>query len=200
MAIDPELIDKLLADYQKPEQIVGENGLLKELIKAVLERALNAELTEHLGYEKHDPVGHGSGNSRNGKSSKKLKGDFGAIDLETPRDRNGSFEPKIVAKGQTRFSGFDDKILSMYARGMTTREIQAHLQEIYGIEISPALISSVTEAVAEEVKCWQNRPLESLYPIVYLDALYVKARRIPADFRMDTAFSKNSTGVFVWSR
>jgi len=176
MAIDPELIDKLLAEYKNPEQIIGENGLLKELTKAVLERALKAELTEHLGYEKHDPVGQGSGNSRNGKSRKKLKGDFGELELETPRDRNGSFEPKIVAKGQTRFAGFDDKILSMYSRGMTTREIQSHLEEIYGVEVSPALISTVTDAVIEEVKSWQARPLESLYPIVYLDALYVKIR------------------------
>lgn len=176
MAIDPEMIDKLLADCKNPEQIIGENGLLKQLTKAVLERALQAELTEHLGYEKHDPVGQGSGNSRNGVSRKKLKGDFGEIELETPRDRNSSFEPKIVQKGQTRFTGFDDKILSMYARGMTTREIQGHLEEIYGVEVSPALISSVTDAVVDEVKAWQARPLESLYPIVYLDALYVKIR------------------------
>src|SRR5690242_17326990 len=124
MAIDLKLIDKLLDGYTKPEQIVGENGLLKQLTKAVLERALNAELTGHLGYEKHDPVGYGTGNSRNGTTRKKLKGDFGEIELETPRDREGSFEPRIVSKGQTRFRGFDDKILSMYARGMTTRDIQ----------------------------------------------------------------------------
>ncbi len=176
MAIDPELIDKLLAEYKNPEQIVGENGLLKQLTKAVLERALRAELTEHLGYEKHDRVGQGSGNSRNGKSRKQLKGDFGELELETPRDRNGTFEPRIVAKGQTRFTGFDNKILSMYSRGMTTREIKSHLEEIYGMEVSPALISTVTEAVVEEVRSWQSRPLESLYPIVYLDALYVKIR------------------------
>src|SRR5579864_5129760 len=157
MAIDAELIDKLLADYKNPEQIIGENGLLKQLTKAVLERALKAELTEHLGYEKHDPVGQGSGNSRNGKSRKKLKGDFGELELETPRDRNGTFEPQIVAKGQTRFTGFDDKILSMYARGMSTREITGHLEEIYGVEVSPTLISSVTDAVKEEVTAWQNR-------------------------------------------
>ncbi len=112
MGIDPRLIDKLLADYKKPEDIVGENGLLKQLTKAVLERALNAELTDHLGYEKHDPVGYKSGNSRNGKSRKKLKGEFGEMDLETRRDRNKTFEPKIVAKNQTRWTGFDDKILS----------------------------------------------------------------------------------------
>ena len=171
MGIDPKLIDKLLAEYKKPEDIIGENGLLKQLTKAVLERALKAEMTDHLGYEKHDPAGHKSGNSRNGSSKKKLKGEFGEMEVETPRDRNGSFEPKIVAKHQTRWTGFDDKILSMYARGMSTREIQGHLQEIYAVEVSPALISNVTEAVSEEVKAWQNRPLNELYPILYLDAL-----------------------------
>src|SRR5215469_8046491 len=176
MAIDPELIDKLLKDYQKPEQIIGEGGLLKQLTKALLERALEAELTTHLGYEKNDPAGYGSGNSRNGKGRKTLKGDFGEMELETPRDRNGSFDPQIVAKGQTRFTGFDDKILSMYARGMSTREIQGHLEEIYGVEVSPTLISNVTDAVIEEVRAWQSRPLDGIYPILYLDALYVKMR------------------------
>ncbi len=132
MGIDKEVLDKLLANYQKPEDIVGENGLLKQLTKALVERAMEAELTTHLGYEKHDPVGYGSGNSRNGKSRKRLKGDFGEVEIEVPRDREASFEPQIVPKGETRFAGFDDKVLSMYARGMTTREIQGHLQEIYG--------------------------------------------------------------------
>src|SRR6202021_1214206 len=176
MAIDLKLIDKLLADYKKPEDIIGENGLLKQLTKAVLERAMQAEMTEHLGYEKHDPAGHHSGNSRNGASTKTLKGDFGEVPLETPGDRNGSYEPKMIGKGQTRFTGFDDKIISMYARGMSTREIQGHLEEIYGIEVSPTLISNVTEAIVEEVKTWQSRPLEELYPIVYLDAMMVKMR------------------------
>lgn len=177
MGIDPKLIDKLLAEHgHRPEDIAGKDGLLKQLTKALLERAMQAEMTDHLGYEKHDPVGYKSGNSRNGKSRKKLKGDFGEIELETPRDRNGSFEPKIVGKHQTRWTGFDDKILSMYARGMTTREIQAHLEEIYGVEVSPTLISSVTEAVQDEVRAWQNRPLEPIYPIVYMDALYVRMR------------------------
>jgi putative transposase len=176
MAIDLDLIDKLLADYKKPEDIIGENGLLKQLTKALLERAMQAEMTDHLGYAKHDQAGNNSGNSRNGKTTKALKGDFGELPLETPRDRNGTFEPKIVAKGQTRFTGFDDKIISMYARGMSTREITGHLEEIYGVEVSPALISNVTEAVMEEVKTWQGRPLEAVYPIVYLDALVVKIR------------------------
>src|ERR1700684_880458 len=176
MAIDKALIDQLLTNYKKPEDIIGENGLLKELTKAILERALAAEMTDHLGYEKHDPAGYHRGNTRNGKSQKTLKGDFGELEIETPRDRQGTFEPKIVAKGQTHWKGFDDKIISMYARGMTTREIQGHLEEIYGIEVSPTLISNVTDAVMEEVKLWQGRPLEELYPIVYLDALMVKVR------------------------
>ena len=176
MAIDNELIDKLLGEYKRPEEIVGENGLLKQLTKAILERAMNAELSDHLGYEKHDPAGHNSGNSRNGKSSKRIKGDFGEIELETPRDREGTFEPKIIKKHQTRFAGFDDKILSMYARGMSTRDIQAHLQEIYSIEVSASLISSVTEGVMDEVKAWQHRPLDSIYPIVFMDGMYVKIR------------------------
>ena len=176
MAIDLKLIDKLLADYKKPEDIIGENGLLKQLTKALLERAMQAEITDHLGYEKHDSAGHNSGNSRNGATTKTLKGDFGELPLETPRDRNGSYEPKIIGKGQTRFTGFDDKIISMYARGMSTREIQGHLEEIYKVEVSPTLISNVTEEVMEEVKSWQSRPLDAVYPIVYLDALVVKIR------------------------
>src|SRR5579859_4616577 len=176
MAIDPKLIDQLLADYKKPEDVVGENGLLKQLTKAVLERALQGELTDHLGYKKHEGGAGKKGNSRNGKTSKSLKGDFGEIELETPRDRQGTFEPQIVAKGQRRFTGFDDKILSMYARGMSTREIQGHLEEIYGVEVSPTLISNVTDAVVEEVQAWQSRALDAIYPIVYLDALFVKIR------------------------
>ena len=174
--IDAKLIDTLLAGHKKPEDIIGENGLLKQLTKALLERAMNAELTEHVGYEKHDPAGYNSGNSRNGATKKKLKGDFGEMELGTPRDRNGSFEPAIVSKGQTRFDGFDDKIISMYSRGMTTREIEGHLKEIYGVEVSPTLVSNVTEAVMEEVKTWQNRPLDEVYPILYMDALRVKVR------------------------
>ncbi len=174
--IKPGLVDELLKGYEKPEDIIGENGLLKRLTKALLERALNAELTHHLGYVKHDPAGHNSGNSRNGVTSKTVKGEFGEIVVDTPRDRNGSFEPRILGKHQTRFDGFDDKILSLYARGMTTREIQGHLQEMYGVEVSPALISDITDGVLDEVKAWQNRPLEAIYGVVYLDALYVKMR------------------------
>lgn len=175
-AINTDLIDQLLADYKSPEDVLGENGLLKQLTKAVLERALKAELSHHLGYQKHDPAGKNSGNARNGKSKKTLKGDFGTLPIEVPRDRQSSFEPKIVPKGQTRFDGFDDKILSLYARGMTVREIQAHLEEIYQVEVSPSLISTVTDGVIDEVRAWQNRPLEIIYPIIYLDCIMVKIR------------------------
>src|SRR6266481_1823663 len=150
----------------------------KQRKKRTDEKPINEELIDELlaGYQKQDPAGYKSGNSRNGATSKTLKGNFGELELETPRDRNSTFEPKMVAKGQTRFTGFDDKIVSMYARGMSTREIQGHLQEIYGIEVSPTLISNVTEAVMEEVKTWQGRPLDAVYPIVYMDALVVKIR------------------------
>ena len=176
MAISKELLDQLIADYKKPEDLIGENGILKQLTKALLERAMQAEITDHLGYPRNAPSGKNSGNSRNGSYKKKLKGDFGEIDVAVPRDRNGSFEPIIVPKGESRFKGFDDKIISMYARGMTTRDIQSHLEEIYGVEISPALISQVTEAVMEEVRLWQNRTLEDVYPIVYLDAVRIKVK------------------------
>ena len=176
MPIDTEIIDKLLKDYKSPEDVLGENGLLKEFTKAVLERAMAAELTHHLGYEPLAPEGKNSGNSRNGKSKKTLKGEFGTLQIETPRDRNSTFEPQIVKKGETRFAGFDERILSLYARGLSTREIQRHLEEIYKVEVSPALISQVTDAIQEEVTLWQSRPLEAVYPILYLDALQVKIR------------------------
>src|SRR5947207_10712162 len=140
MTIEDELIDSLLKDYKKPEDLIGESGLLKELTKRLLERAMAAEMTEHVGYEKHDASGNNSGNSRNGKSAKTIKGTFGELALETPRDRNGTFEPQIIEKHQTRFTGFDKNILSLYSRGLSTREIQQHLEEIYHVEVSPALI------------------------------------------------------------
>jgi len=174
--VQPDLIDLLLADYQKPEDLIGENGILKQLTKAIVERALQAELAAHLGHDKHAAVANESGNTRNGSSAKTLKGDFGALPIAIPRDRDGSFEPQLVAKHQTRWTGFDDKILSLYARGMTVREIQNHLEEMYGTEVSPTLISSVTDAVMEEVKAWQARPLDALYPIVYLDCIHAKVR------------------------
>jgi putative transposase len=141
------LIGLLLKDYKSSEDVLGENGLLKQLTRAVLQRAMQAELTDHLGYEKHSPEGKNSGNSRNGKSRKTLKGSFGTLPIEVARDGQSTFEPKIVPKGQTRFEGFDDLILSLYARAMTTCEIKQHLEEIYQVEVSPSLISQVTSAV-----------------------------------------------------
>ena len=169
-------IDNLLKTYKTPEEIIGENGLLQQLTKAVLQRALQAEMTLHLGHEKHAPISNNEGNARNGSSLKTIKGEFGSMPIEIPRDRDGSFEPIIIPKGQTRFPGFDDRVISLYSRGLTTREIQGHLEEIYGVEVSPTLISKVTDAVAEEVKIWQNRSLDAVYPIVYMDAIRVKAR------------------------
>ncbi|MBP8821755.1 MAG: IS256 family transposase [Brachymonas sp.] len=175
-AVPKELLDSLLADYRKPEDLIGENGLLKHLTKLLVERALEAEMADHLGHGKNEPVANPTGNTRNGKSQKTLKGDFGELPIEIPRDRHGTFEPQLIPKHQTRWTGFDDKILSLYARGMTVREIQSHLEEMYGTEVSPTLISSVTDAVIEEVKAWQGRPLDALYPIVYLDCIHVKVR------------------------
>jgi putative transposase len=169
-------LDELLAG-KSTEEIVGPGGLLKQLTKALLERAMHAELTHHLGYEKHELEGRGSGNSRNGQSRKTVQGNFGEVEIAIPRDRNSSFEPKILPKHERRLAGFDDKILSLYARGMTTRDIQSHLEEMYGAEVSPSLISEVTDAVMEEVRAWQSRPLDPIYAIVYLDALVVKMRQ-----------------------
>jgi putative transposase len=176
MTMNVEMIDELLKGCKTQEDVFGENGVFKQLVKALSERALQSELTTHLGYEKHDIKGKNSGNSRNGTSPKTLKGEFGETEIAIPRDRSGSFEPQFISKGQTRFDGFDAKILSLYARGLTTRDIQAQLQELYGVEVSPTLISNVTDAVIDEVKLWQSRPLDRVYPIVYLDALVVKIR------------------------
>jgi putative transposase len=174
--IKPELLDELLAGVSSPEDLTGDGGLFKQLKKALMERALGAELTHHLGYEKGDPAGRGSGNSRNGHSSKTVLGEEGEIELSVPRDRAGTFEPQLVPKGVTRLDGFDGKIISLYARGLTVREIQGHLKELYGTEVSPDLISRVTDAVLEEVKEWQSRPLDACYPVVFFDALRVKIR------------------------
>ena len=174
--VPDELLSSLLANYKKPEDLIGENGLLKQLTKLLVEKALEAEMTEHLGHDRHAPVANPAGNARNGRSRKALKGDFGELPIEVPRDRQGSFEPQLIPKHQTRWAGFDDKILSLYARGMTVREIQAHLEEMYGAEVSPSLISTVTDAVIDGVKAWQARPLDPVYPIVYLDCIHVKVR------------------------
>ena len=176
MAITKEVLDELLKDYRGPDDLTGEDGLLKQLTKALVERAMGAELTEHLGYEKHEAGEKPSGNRRNGTSPKTVRSDQGPITLEMPRDRDGTFEPKIVGKHQRELPGFSDKILSMYARGMTTREIGEHLKEIYGTEVSPQFITRVTDAVVESLEAWRNRELEAVYPIVFFDAIVVKVR------------------------
>jgi putative transposase len=175
-AIRPELLDELLSGYSKPEDLTGPDGLLKRLTGALVNRAMHAELDEHLGYDKGGHPPEGQGNRRNGKGGKRVRTDQGEVDIEVPRDRDGTFEPQLVPKHQRHFDGFDDKIISMYARGMSTRDIRAHLQEIYGVEVSPDLISRVTDAVVDELREWQQRPLDAVYLIVYLDALVVKTR------------------------
>ena len=177
MEIRKEILDELIKDYQNPADLLGEEGLLKQLTKALLERAMQAELTHDLGYEKNDKSSlKETANRRNGTSAKTVRSKHGEITLNVPRDRNSEFEPVIVKKNQRRFDGFDDTILSLYSRGLSTREIKSHLEEIYGVEVSPDLISSATEAVSELVREWQTRPLDGVYPIVYLDAIRVKIR------------------------
>jgi len=177
MTIPKDLLDALMKDYKNPEDLIGESGLLKQLTKQLIERAMQAEMTEHLGYEKNAVAEKKTTNSRNGSYQKRIKGEFGNLDVTVPRDRDATFEPVILPKGQSRFTGFDDKIIALYARGMTTRDIQAHLEEMYGVEVSPTLISQVTRAVQEEITLWQNRPLDEIYPIVYLDAIRIKVRQ-----------------------
>ena len=171
------LLDELLKDYTNPKDILGEHGLLRQLTKRLVERALEAELTAHLGYAPHTRNGSGTGNCRNGKGKKTVQTETAQFDIDVPRDRDGSFEPQLVKKRQRRLDGFDDKVLALYARGLSTREIQAHLEELYGVEVSPTLISNVTDAVLDEVRTWQARPLASVYPILYFDALFVKSRQ-----------------------
>ena len=175
----PDNLDELIEELTKTataEELLGDSGLFKELKKRLIETALDAEMTEHLGYEKHSSDGRGTGNSRNGKTSKRIIAASGEMEIEVPRDRQGDFEPQLVRKRQVRLKGFDEKVLSLYARGMTNRELQDHLEEIYEVTVSPGLISRVTDAVLDEVKAWQNRSLDAVYPIVYLDAIHLKIR------------------------
>jgi len=175
-AIKDELLDELLKNYSQPGDLLGPDGLLTELKKRLINRVLESELTTHLGYEKHQSSSAGPPNARNGHSSKTLRSDDGKLPIRIPRDRNGGFEPSLVPKHQRHFDGFDEAIISLYSRGLGVREIQQHLLEIYKVEVSAALISNATEAVAEEVNAWQNRPLDAVYPIVYFDAIVVKIR------------------------
>jgi putative transposase len=176
LEIADEVLDALLAGVSSAQEIAGPGGVLAHLTRRLLNRALEAELTAHLGYEPGRAPAGGAGNSRNGQPLKTVITDQGPLRVRSPRDRKGTFEPEIVKKRQTRWVGFDEKVVSLYARGLTVREIQGHLQEIYGTEVSPDLISKITDAVLEDAKAWQNRPLERLYPIVYLDAMIVKIR------------------------
>lgn len=171
------LIDELLQECENPKDILGKNGLLKQLTKRLVERTLDAELTDHLGYEPHSVQGRGTGNNRNGKGHKTVQSDTGALEIEVPRDRNGTFEPQLVRKRQRRLEGFDDKVLALYARGLSTRDIQGQLEELYGAAVSPTLISNVTNTVMEDVRAWQSRPLSAVFPILYFDALFVKSRQ-----------------------
>jgi putative transposase len=170
-----QLLKELIADAG-PEALADPEGLLKELTRSLINEAMNAELTHHLGYEQGQEPPSDSANRRNGKGHKTVRTGHGPVPIEVPRDRDGDFEPKLIPKHSRQFAGFDDKIVSMYARGMTVREIQAHLEEIYGVDVSPDLISRVTDAVVEQLRTWQSRPLEPVYLVVYLDALVVKIR------------------------
>jgi putative transposase len=175
--IPPELVDELMAKVHADGlELLGEGGVLAELTKRILERALDEELTDELGYERGDPAGHRSGNSRNGNTPKRVLTEIGPVDLDIPRDRNGSFEPQIVPKGARRLERFNANIVALYARGLTTRDIRKEIKRMYQVDISPDLVSRVTDGVLEELREWQNRPLDAVYPIVYIDALVVKVR------------------------
>lgn len=170
-------LNKELKKCKSMDDLLGKNGLIQRLVGGMVEKMLDQEMEQHLGYAKHSPEGHHSGNSRNGKGSKTLQSSQGPISIDVPRDRNGDFEPQIVKKRQTHINAFDDKIISMYARGMSTRDIQAHIEEIYGADISPTMISNITDKVLEVAKEWQNRPLSKIYPITYFDAIHYKVRQ-----------------------
>jgi len=176
MTISKELLDELLKGVERPEDLLGDAGLMKELKIKLMERMLGAELTAHLGYEEGKDAPTDQNNRRNGTSAKVLKGHDGEMPIAVPRDRDGSFEPELVKKGQTRIDGMDDKIIGLYAAGLTVRDIQAHLVDLYGLKVSPDLISRVTDAVLDEVREWQSRALDRMYPIVLFDALRVKIR------------------------
>jgi len=171
-----KLLDEIDFHNLSPEDITGPKGLIKQLTKRMLEKAMNAEMNDHLGYEKYERSESSDPNSRNGKSKKTIKTNNGDISLDIPRDRNGKYDPKIISKHQRRFKGFDDKIISMYGFGMTTRDIQKHLFDMYDVEVSAELISNVTDAIMDDVREWRNRPLDNMYPIIFFDALVVKGR------------------------
>ncbi len=176
VTLKPELVEELLKLAKDPGDLFGPEGLFHRLKGALMERMLDAELTEHLGFERNAVEGRGRGNSRNGHTTKTVLTESGPVDVRVPRDRAGTFEPKLVAKHQRRLEGFDEKVLALYARGMSVRDIQMHLRDLYGTEVAPDLISRVTDAVLDEARAWQSRPLDAIYPIVYIDALFVSVR------------------------
>ena len=174
--ISDEVIDQLLAGARTEAEIAGPGGLLAQLTKRLVERAMEVELTDHVGYEPHCEPPGGAENTRNGTTPKTLITDQGKVPIDAPRDRNGSFEPKIVRKRQRRFVGFDEKILALYSRGLSTRDIEAHLEEMYGVKVGRDLITKVTDAVMDDVRAWAQRPLEDVYPVIFLDAMVLKVR------------------------
>jgi len=179
MKLTPEMIEQLQSDLSEAktyEDLMGKDGAIKKLMAKALEGMLDAELTEQLGYEKHSPIGKNTGNSRNGKTKKTLKNDNGEIELSVPRDRNGEFDPVVVKKYDRTLGPIENKIISMYAKGITTRDIQSHIEEIYGLQVSPTLVSNITEKIVSIATTWQNRPLEAVYPIVFFDAIHYKVR------------------------
>lgn len=187
-AVDDQLIDELVSRAQAESlQLTGEGGLLQQLTKRLLESALEGEITDHLGYDKHDPAGKNGGNSRNGTRSKTVLTDVGPVEIVVPRDRDGSFEPKIVKKRQKRLTGVDEMVISLAAKGLTTGEVQAHLAEVYGAEVSRQTVSTITDKVLEGMIEWQNRPLDAVYPVIFIDAIHVK-----------TVTGWWPTGPFTW--
>jgi transposase-like protein len=176
VTLKAELVEELRKLVKRPEDLFGPTGVFHQLKGALMERLLEEEMSAHLGFEKNDPEGRGRGNSRNGYTAKTVHTESGPVEVRVPRDRAGTFEPKVVSKRQRRLEGFDDKVLALYARGMSVRDIQGHLRELYGTEVSPDLISRVTDGALDEAKAWQTRPLEAVYPVVYLDALFVSIR------------------------
>ena len=190
MTISKKVLDELLSGVENADDLLGDQGLMKELKVRLMERMLGAELTDHLGYEPGSEPTNQQSNRRNGTTRKTLKGNDGALPIDVPRDRDGSFEPELIKKGQTRIDGMDDKIIGLYAAGLSTRDNRAHLEEVYGMKVSADLVSRVTDAVLEEVSDWQNRALEPMYPIVFLDALRVK-------FATQKA-ARSKTRPFTW--
>ena len=177
--LDQQLIDQLVGRARAGGlRLTGEGGVLQQLTKRLLESALEGEITDHLGYDRHDPAGRGTGNSRNGTRSKTVLTDVGPVEIDVPRDRNGEFEPRIVAKRQKRLTGVDGMVISLSAKGLTTGEISAHLAEVYGAEVSRQTISTITDKVVEGMVEWQNRPLDPVYPVIFIDAINVKVRAL----------------------